>query len=159
MLYIIAKLIFHGCHIIQIMNFYECNGSNIFMRWKIKCSIQWGKAKLNGTFHLSPKENICSIAWMENIHYLKCNLYKDSYIILNKFTRKKYWIWKRLQLKQNLTQAARPTLHNKCYTGICVMLSTCTAFPTLSPRRVLHLIFFISFILPKIVLEKLKTLM
>ena len=30
----------------------------------MKCPIQWGEAKLNGTFHLSPNENICSIAQM-----------------------------------------------------------------------------------------------
>ena len=42
-----------GYHIgIQIMNVYECNGTNIFMRWKMKCSIQRGEAELNGTFHL-----------------------------------------------------------------------------------------------------------
>ena len=28
----------------------------------MKCSIQRGEAELNGTFHLSPNENICSIA-------------------------------------------------------------------------------------------------
>ena len=50
---------------IQIMNVYECNGTNIFMRWKMKCSIQRGEAELNGTFHLSPNENICSIARMK----------------------------------------------------------------------------------------------
>ena len=38
---------------IHIMNVYECNGTNIFMRWKRKCSIQLGFASLNGTFHLS----------------------------------------------------------------------------------------------------------
>ena len=43
------------------MNVYECNGTNIFMRWKMKFSIQRGEAELNGTFHLSPNENICSI--------------------------------------------------------------------------------------------------
>ena len=36
----------------------------------MKCSIQRGEAELNGTFHLSPNENICSIARMRNIHYL-----------------------------------------------------------------------------------------
>ena len=37
----------------------------------MKCSIQRGEAELNGTFHLSPNENICSIARMKkNIHYL-----------------------------------------------------------------------------------------
>ena len=45
----------------------------------MKCSIQQGEAELNGillglaTFlydYLSPNENICNIARMENIHYL-----------------------------------------------------------------------------------------
>ena len=54
---------------IHIMNVYECNGTHIFMRWKMKCSIQRGEAELNGTFHLSPHENICSIARMKK-HYL-----------------------------------------------------------------------------------------
>ena len=36
----------------------------------MKCSIQRGEAELNGTFHLSPHENICSIARMRNIYYL-----------------------------------------------------------------------------------------
>ena len=28
----------------------------------MKCSIQLGEAELNGTFHLSPNETICSIS-------------------------------------------------------------------------------------------------
>ena len=44
------------------MNGYECNGTDIFMRWEMECSIQRGKAELNGTFHLSPNENSCIIA-------------------------------------------------------------------------------------------------
>ena len=36
----------------------------------MKCSIQRSEAELNGTFHLSPNENICSIVRMRNIHYL-----------------------------------------------------------------------------------------
>ena len=31
----------------------------------MKCSIQRGEAELNGTFHLSPNENISSIARMK----------------------------------------------------------------------------------------------
>ena len=31
----------------------------------MKCSIQQGEAELNGTFHLSLNENICSIARMK----------------------------------------------------------------------------------------------
>ena len=54
------------------MNIYECNGSNIFMRWKR------GEAKLNGIFHLSPNENICSIAQMRKHKlFVLYNLYKD----------------------------------------------------------------------------------
>ena len=64
---------------IQIMNVYECNGTNIFMRWKMTCSIQRGEAELNGTFHLSPNENICSIARMrKHSLFVLYNLYKDS---------------------------------------------------------------------------------
>ena len=54
----------------HIINVYECNGTNIFMRWKMKCSIQRGEAELNGIFHLSPNENIYSVARMRKIHYL-----------------------------------------------------------------------------------------
>ena len=49
---------------------YEYNGTNIFMRCKIECFIQQGEAKLNRTFHLSPNENISTIARMKNIHCL-----------------------------------------------------------------------------------------
>ena len=31
----------------------------------MKCHIQRGETELNGTFHLSPHENICSIAQNE----------------------------------------------------------------------------------------------
>ena len=66
-------------NIIQIMNVYDCNGTNIFMRWKIKCSIQRGEAELNGTFHLSPNKNICSIVRMrKHSLFISYNLYKDS---------------------------------------------------------------------------------
>ena len=58
------------CYIKQIMNvFHLCNGKNIFIRWKIKCSIQLSFALLNRTFHLSAHENICTIALI-NIHCL-----------------------------------------------------------------------------------------
>ena len=52
------------------MNDYECDGTDTFISWKIECSIQRGEAKLNRTFHLSPNENICTIARMKNTHYL-----------------------------------------------------------------------------------------
>ena len=57
-------------YIKQIMNVsHSCNGTNIFIRWKMKCTIQLCFASLNGTFHLSPQENISTIALI-NIHYL-----------------------------------------------------------------------------------------
>ena len=52
---------------------------NIFMRWKMKCSIQRGEDELNGTFDLSPNENICSTARMrKHSLFVLYNLYKDS---------------------------------------------------------------------------------
>ena len=61
------------------MNVYECNATNIFMRWNMKCSIQRGEAEFNGTFHLSPNENICSITRMrKHSLFVLYNLYKDS---------------------------------------------------------------------------------
>ena len=51
-------------YIKQIMNVsHSCNGTNFFIRWKMKF------ASLNGTFHLSPHENICTIALID-IHFL-----------------------------------------------------------------------------------------
>jgi hypothetical protein len=36
-----------GCNNIQIMNVYSCNGKkNIFMRWKMECSIQRGDSRV-----------------------------------------------------------------------------------------------------------------
>ena len=51
---------------------HSCNGTNIFIWWKMKCTIQLGFASLNRTLHLSPHENICTIAPI-NIHYLYTN--------------------------------------------------------------------------------------
>ena len=46
----------------------------------MKCSIQRGEAELNGTFHLSPNENICSIARMrKHSLFVLYNLYKEYY--------------------------------------------------------------------------------
>ena len=58
------------CYIKQIMNvLHSCYGTDIFIRWKMKCSIQLGFASLNRTFNLSPHENIRTIALI-TIHYL-----------------------------------------------------------------------------------------
>ena len=48
---------------------HSCNGTNIFIQCKMKCTIQLGVASLNGSFHLPPHENIYTIALI-NIHYL-----------------------------------------------------------------------------------------
>ena len=53
------------CHNIQIMNGYECDDTYIFMRWKVKCSIQRSETKF-----LSPNEIVCNIARMKNFHHL-----------------------------------------------------------------------------------------
>ena len=45
----------------------------------MKCSIQQGEAELNGTFHFSPNENICSIARIrKHSLFVLYSLYKDS---------------------------------------------------------------------------------
>ena len=68
--FILLKKDLFSCYIKKIMNvFHSCNGTNIFIRRKMKCSIQLGFASLNGTFHLSPHKNICTTALI-NIHYL-----------------------------------------------------------------------------------------
>ena len=57
-------------YIKQIMNVFSfVQWNKYFIRWKMKCTIHLGFASLNGTFHLSPHENICTIALI-NIHYL-----------------------------------------------------------------------------------------
>ena len=75
-----------SCYIKQIMNVFS------FMQWnkyfhkvKDECSIQLGFASLNGTFHLSPHENICTIALI-NIHYLY-NIHSQSDTSLSSITR------------------------------------------------------------------------
>ena len=47
--------------------FNSCDGTAIFIRLEMKCSIQRGKAELNRTFHLSPHENICTIALLHEV--------------------------------------------------------------------------------------------
>ena len=49
--------------------FHSCDGTDISIRCKIKCTIQLGFASLNRTFNLSPHENIHTIALI-TIHYL-----------------------------------------------------------------------------------------
>ena len=63
------------------MNCYECDGMNIFMRGKTECSTQPGEAKLNRTFHLSPNENICTIARMKtfSICFIQHQKYWSSF--------------------------------------------------------------------------------
>ena len=53
---------------------HSCNRTNIFIRRKMKCTIQLGFASF---FHLSPHENICTIALI-NIHYLYTVNVKES---------------------------------------------------------------------------------
>ena len=50
----------------------------IIKKLKMKYSIQRGEAELNGTFHLSPNENICSIARLRKryLFYITCTKIK-----------------------------------------------------------------------------------
>ena len=69
------------CYIKQIMNVFSfVQWNKYFHSVKMKCSIQLGFASLNGTFHLSPHENICTIALI-NIHYLYTNQFLSFYIV------------------------------------------------------------------------------
>ena len=61
---------------VRLMLYKTNNECFSFVRWysyfhsvKMKCSIQLGFASLNRTFHLSPHENISTIALI-TIHYL-----------------------------------------------------------------------------------------
>ena len=50
-----------------------------FHEWKMRWSIQQGEAEVNGTFHLTRNENICSIAQMrKHSLFVLHNLHKDS---------------------------------------------------------------------------------
>ena len=126
------------------MNVYECNGTNIFMRWKMKCAIQRSEAELNGTFHLSVNENICSIAGMrKHSLFVLYNLYKDS----NAWTN-----WKEKPLKNNFGSSktlwtSRVSHSSRDYVDACVTLNACTAPVAFAPRRVWHVVFFISLVL------------
>ena len=91
---------------------HSCNGTSIFIRWKMKCTIHLGFASLNGRFHPSPHENICTIAHI-NIHYL-------------------YIIWM-IQYKLYL-QAMQVTL-NKKSVSVALCLNFHEAFGILSPWK------------------------
>ena len=54
---------------IQIMNVYDCNGTNIFMRWKMKCSTQRSKVEWNISSFTDWKKFVPLHEW-ENMHYL-----------------------------------------------------------------------------------------
>ena len=51
----------------------------------MKCFIQQGIAELNGIFHLSPNEDISSVARMrKHSLFVLYNLYKDSNFLIKK---------------------------------------------------------------------------
>ena len=67
----------------QIMNVFIREMVRIFSfgeRWNVPFNS--AVASLNGTFHLSPHENILTIALI-NIHYLYNNVFTDAYICFN----------------------------------------------------------------------------
>ena len=97
---------------IQIMNVYESSGT-IF---------SWGERRndpfneLNGTFHLSPNENICFIARMRNIHFF--------YMTAKYF----YFIKRKLVMFSPIhfvvTVANCRLMHTKVTRALCICLRT-----------------------------------
>ena len=97
------------------------------------------EAKLNGIFHLSPHENICSIAQMrKHSLFVLNNLYKDSNIETNLKLKvlKNDFSW-----SKNILQATRRTLPGKYYVDACITLNALTAPAAFALHRVLHILF------------------
>ena len=61
---------------------HSCDGTYIFIRRKMKCSLQLGFASLNRTFNLSLLENICTIALII-IHYVYNISHKRLVLLLS----------------------------------------------------------------------------
>ena len=107
------------CHFvkisIQIMNVYECNGRNIFMRWNMKCSIQ--------TRRIVPLHE-----WEDIMKFVlyRPNLYKDSKAVKNDCSSSKTF-YKPRQL---------------C-TDACIRLNARTATVAFASRTVSHAVFLI----------------
>ena len=63
---------------------HSCNGTNIFIWWKMKCSIQLGFASVNGTFHLSPQEK--TEYWYHRAHnhslFVYCLIACSQYLLV-----------------------------------------------------------------------------
>ena len=78
----------------------------------MKCTIQLGFASLNGTFHLSPHENICTIALI-NIHYLYTN---PGYLIIIPFSK----------FDANIKGAAHPEKP-------CIKVNNCADYAIIDP--------------------------
>ena len=57
----------------------QCVSTDIFIEWKMECSIQRGEGNLNTIIHLSPNENICSIIPMQYIHYFSYTTSKINF--------------------------------------------------------------------------------
>ena len=97
------------------------------------------------TFHLSPNENICSIARMRNIHYLFYITCTKRFKFFNKFKRKS--IENDFSLSKKFKKARVPTVRGKYYADACVTLNARTAPVAFASRRVAHVIFLISLVL------------
>ena len=128
---------------IQAMNVYECNGTNILMRWRWNIPFNW-EAELNSAFHLSPHENICTIARMrKHLLFVLYNLYKDSNLSTN---------LKEKVLKNNFSSSK--TVSKRCvwlfvgkyYVDACVTLNTHTAPVACAPHGVLQGFLLASFL-------------
>ena len=115
------------------MNGYECNRTNIFIRWKMECSIQRGGAELNGTFHLSPNENIRSIARMKNhslfvLYNTQVNSIKSAqFYLCSVLNWRKLWglhLSTRKSVRVNVHRAAGRTIYTRIMCALCTLAIT-----------------------------------
>ena len=72
----------------------SCNGTNIFMRWKMKCSIQWGEAKFEWYISSFTEWKYLFLYKNEKTIIICFNLYAiQRFKFLNKFKRKSIEKW------------------------------------------------------------------
>ena len=131
------------------MKVYECNGTNIFMRWKMKVPFNEAKQSWMVHFIFHRMKIFVPLDEWENIHYLfyiTCK--KDSNSRLNRFKRKPLKNY--LSPWSKIFYNRRVQLHAECgkyYADACITLNTRTAPVAFAPRRVSYIVFLISLVL------------
>ena len=117
-------------YIKQIMNVFS------FVQWKKyfhsvkdEMYIQLGFASLNGTFHLSPHENICTIALI-NIHYLYTMKVERNKTFKNNRKIREIWAQNGISCKcsNNFLARARRFITNISFLSVITSFTTCTNY-------------------------------